>query len=109
MLPARRKGYGISVLELYVRSRKFQVRCCALCGLRYPQGLATRSHSFRPAVTRSVRAAETFHAGAQRFALELADCVQVLVPFAPDSNLVCLALNPRGNTSVAAANAFVPK
>jgi hypothetical protein len=29
------------------------------------------------------------------------------VPFAPDSNLVCLALNPCGNTSVAAANAFV--
>ncbi|HEY8329333.1 MAG TPA: pyridoxal-dependent decarboxylase [Rhodanobacter sp.] len=55
----------------------------------------------------TVRAAETFHARAQRFALELAGCVQALVPFAPDSNLVCLALNPSGNTSVAAANAFV--
>ncbi|WEN14514.1 pyridoxal-dependent decarboxylase [Rhodanobacter sp. AS-Z3] len=55
----------------------------------------------------TVRAAETFHAGAQRFALELADCVQALVPFAPDSNLVCLALNLRGNTSIAVANAFV--
>ena len=55
----------------------------------------------------TVRAAETFHARAQRFALELADGVHALVPFAPDSNLVCLALNPCGNTSVAAANAFV--
>ena len=55
----------------------------------------------------TVRAAETFHARAQAFALEMADCVQLLVPFAPDSNLVCLALNPRDNTSVATANAFV--
>ena len=60
---------------------------------------------FDPRAT--VRAAETFHARAQRFALELADGVHALVPFAPDSNLVCLALNPCGNTSVAAANAFV--
>src|SRR5574337_272747 len=57
----------------------------------------------------TVRAAESFHARAQRFALELAGCVQALVPFAPDSNLVCLALNPRGNTSMATANAFVRK
>ena len=55
----------------------------------------------------TVRAAETFHARAQRFALELAGCVHALVPFAPDSNLVCLALNLHGNTSVATANAFV--
>ena len=57
----------------------------------------------------TVRAAEFFHARAQRFALELVDCVQALVPFAPDSNLVCLALNPRGNASVAVANAFARK
>ena len=55
----------------------------------------------------TVRAAETFHARAQRFALELTGCVHALVPFAPDSNLVCLALNLHGNTSVATANAFV--
>ncbi|TAL92975.1 MAG: pyridoxal-dependent decarboxylase, partial [Rhodanobacter sp.] len=57
----------------------------------------------------TVRAAETFHASARRFALELSDCVQALVPFAPDSNLVCLALNPRGNSSIPTANAFVRK
>lgn len=55
----------------------------------------------------TVRAAEAFHARAQRFALELAGTVRVLVPFAPDSNLVCLALNPHGNATIAVANAFV--
>ncbi len=55
----------------------------------------------------TVRAAEAFHACAQRFALDIADQLHVLVPFAPDSNLVCLALNPRGNHSVAQANAYV--
>ncbi|MEO8777262.1 MAG: pyridoxal-dependent decarboxylase, partial [Rhodanobacter sp.] len=57
----------------------------------------------------TVRAAEAFHAAAQRFALDLSDCARALVPFAPDSNLVCLAINPRGNTSVATANEFVRK
>jgi len=55
----------------------------------------------------TVRSAEAFHACAQRFALDIADQLHVLVPFAPDSNLVCLALNPRGNHSVAQANAYV--
>lgn len=55
----------------------------------------------------TVRAAEAFHAGAQRLALQLADDARVLVPFAPDSNLVCLALNPLGNARVDCANAFV--
>jgi len=55
----------------------------------------------------TVRAAEAFHACAQRFAIDIADQLHVLVPFAPDSNLVCLALNPCGNSSVAGANAYV--
>ncbi|HVC16349.1 MAG TPA: pyridoxal-dependent decarboxylase [Rhodanobacter sp.] len=55
----------------------------------------------------TVRAAEAFHACAQRFAIDIADRLHVLVPFAPDSNLVCLALNPCGNSSVAGANAYV--
>jgi hypothetical protein len=52
-------------------------------------------------------AAEAFHARAQRFALEHADLVHACVPFAPDSNLVCLALNPAGNGDVARMNAFM--
>ena len=55
----------------------------------------------------TVLAAEAFHARAQVFAREIADIAQARVPFAPDSNLVCLALNPLGNTDVARANAFV--
>ena len=42
-----------------------------------------------------------------RFAGEMRGTVRTLVPFAPDSNLVCLALNPAGNRDVAVANAFV--
>ncbi len=55
----------------------------------------------------TVRAAEAFHARALRFAAEQAGVVQLIVPFAPDSNLVCLALNPCGNRSLEVANAFV--
>jgi glutamate/tyrosine decarboxylase-like PLP-dependent enzyme len=58
-----------------------------------------------PAAT--IRATEAFHARALRFAVEQAERLHVLVPFAPESNLVCLALNPRGNTCVAKANAFM--
>ena len=55
----------------------------------------------------TVRAAEAFHARARRFARELADVAHACVPFAPDSNLVCLALNPASNRDVARANGFV--
>jgi glutamate/tyrosine decarboxylase-like PLP-dependent enzyme len=55
----------------------------------------------------TVLAAEAFHARSQAFAREVADVARVRVPFAPDSNLVCLAVNPLGNTDVARANAFV--
>ena len=55
----------------------------------------------------TIRAAEHFRARAQRFARENEDVVHALMPFDPDSNLVCLALNPAGNRSVPIANAFV--
>ncbi len=55
----------------------------------------------------TIRSAEAFHARALRFAGELHDVVRAVVPFAPDSNLVCFALNPAGNREVAVANAFV--
>ena len=56
---------------------------------------------------RTVLSAEAFHARAQRFSEELAGVAHACVPFAPDSNLVCMALNPMGNRDVAAASAFV--
>lgn len=55
----------------------------------------------------TVLAAEAFRAAAGRFVATMAGTVAACVPFPPDSNLVCLALNPRGNRSLAAANAFV--
>jgi glutamate/tyrosine decarboxylase-like PLP-dependent enzyme len=55
----------------------------------------------------TILAAEAFRARAHRFADEGTGLLRVLVPFEPDSNLVCLALNPTGNRSIAAANAFV--
>ncbi len=55
----------------------------------------------------SILAAEAFHARAQRFAADIADVAAACVPFETDSNLVCLALNPRGNTALAGASDFV--
>jgi glutamate/tyrosine decarboxylase-like PLP-dependent enzyme len=55
----------------------------------------------------TVRAAEAFYDRALRFAAEQAGRLHVRVPFEPDSNLVCLALNPHGNRAPARANAFM--
>ncbi|MGQ4582670.1 pyridoxal-dependent decarboxylase [Lysobacter sp. F60174L2] len=55
----------------------------------------------------TVLAAEAFHAGSARLAAAVESVARVAVPFAPDSNLVCLAINPAGNTDLAVANAFV--
>ena len=55
----------------------------------------------------TVLAAEALHEAASRLARELDGVARVVVPFAPDSNLVCLAINPCGNTDLATANAFV--
>ena len=54
----------------------------------------------------TVRSAEAFHDAALAFAGRVRERVQVVVPFPPDSNLVCVALNPAGNSDIAAANAF---
>lgn len=52
-------------------------------------------------------AAEAFHARALVFADQMSGIARVEVPFMPDSNLVCLALNPWGNRSVRRMNAFL--
>ena len=54
----------------------------------------------------TVRACETFWDSAKEIARAWAPRVRVCVPFEPDSNLICIALNPAGNTSVAAMNRF---
>lgn len=55
----------------------------------------------------TVRAAEAFYTRALAFADEQAGRLAVRVPFEPDTNLVCLALNPHGNRSLEQANAFM--
>lgn len=57
----------------------------------------------------TVRATEIFYQRARRFIDEQAGRLTVRVPFEPDSNLVCLALNLPGNRSLARANDFVQR
>ena len=54
----------------------------------------------------TIRACEYFWDTSREVADRLADRVRLVVPFEPDSNLICLALNPVGNDAVAAANRF---
>jgi glutamate/tyrosine decarboxylase-like PLP-dependent enzyme len=54
----------------------------------------------------TVQSCETFYDSVQEKAEAWKDRVRLCVPFEPDSNLICLALNPTGNRSVAAMNRF---
>ncbi len=55
----------------------------------------------------TIRSAEAFLRALAAFATAQAARVRVSVPFAPDSNLVCMALNPVGNRDVGAMNRYV--
>lgn len=63
--------------------------------------------SFGQLPRQTVAAAEAFRRRAARAANELADVARLCVPFAPDSNLVCMAVNIAGNRDVERANRFV--
>lgn len=54
-------------------------------------------------------AAEAFYEQALAFAARIQAVASVRVPFAPDSNLVCLAINPAGNRDLGAANELVQR
>jgi len=54
----------------------------------------------------TIRACETFWDSVRERAAEWEGSVRVRTPFEPDSNLICIALNPEGNTSVAEMNRF---
>jgi glutamate/tyrosine decarboxylase-like PLP-dependent enzyme len=54
----------------------------------------------------TVRSTEAFLEELQLFANAQSGRVRVSVPFAPDSNLVCMALNPAGNHDIAVMNRF---
>lgn len=55
----------------------------------------------------SIRSTEAFAAEAEAFIARNAGRVQACVPFAPDSNLVCLAINPLGNRDPLRMNTFI--
>ena len=55
----------------------------------------------------SIVATEAFRTAATRFATRMQGRLVCKLPFEPDSNLICLALNPAGNTDVATMNRFV--
>lgn len=55
----------------------------------------------------SIRGAEAFHAAALRFVARVAQWAHACVPFVPDTNLVCIAINPRGGSDIVRASAFV--
>lgn len=57
----------------------------------------------------TVRYGEMFYDHLKRTAVELAGEVVLHIPVEPDTNLVCLAVNPAGNRSLTAANAFTRK
>ena len=57
----------------------------------------------------SLRAAEYFFDRVRRLAAEIGDVAHLALPCEPDSNLICLALNPAGNVSLARMNAFMER
>lgn len=54
----------------------------------------------------TLQSCERFWDSARVMAERLSGRVTLVVPFEPDSNLICLALNPRDNTRLARMNAF---
>jgi glutamate/tyrosine decarboxylase-like PLP-dependent enzyme len=64
------------------------------------------SQNFGRLMARSVQTCEQLVDRLTSFSEELLPWVRLAAPFEPDCNLVCLAFNPAGNSSLAAANAF---
>ena len=57
-------------------------------------------------IRETIRSTEYFHDHIAKLAGELRGQVTLIVPFEPDSNLLCLAMNPAGNRKLREANAF---
>jgi len=56
--------------------------------------------------TQTVRNGEYFFDHLEELRPALEGMARVIIPFEPDSNLICLAINPEGNRSLAAMNRF---
>lgn len=60
-------------------------------------------------IEETVHATEYFYDRIPQLAEKVADVATLAIPFEPDSNLICLALNLRGNTSLRELNRFARK
>jgi len=68
--------------------------------------LPLHSEGFGQLLEQTVHACEYFYDRVLAMAERLAEVACVVVPFEPDANLVCLAINPVGNKDLAAMNRF---
>ncbi len=57
-------------------------------------------------IAETVRATEYFYDRIPALAEQVSDVARLVIPFEPDSNLICLALNPKGNESLKQLNRF---
>ena len=64
------------------------------------------SEGFGRLLSRTVHTSEDFFDQAQKAAERLGDRVRIVVPFEPDTNVICLGLNPAGNRDLAHMNRF---
>ncbi len=61
---------------------------------------------FGKIIAQTIRASEVFHDKFLAFTDEIRDVATVVMPFEPDTNIVCIALNPAGNGDLDTANRF---
>ncbi len=68
--------------------------------------LPLNSKNFGRVIRQTVRSAEYFFDKLKVLKQELSEHIHLTVPFEPDSNLVTIAVNPKGNSSIATMNQF---
>ncbi|MDF1700853.1 MAG: pyridoxal-dependent decarboxylase [Planctomycetota bacterium] len=68
--------------------------------------LPLHAEGFGRLLEQTVHACEQFYDRVLAMAKRLEHLVRIVVPFEPDTNLVCLAVNPAGNSSLAEMNRF---
>lgn len=69
--------------------------------------LPLHEEGFGQLIARTIRACEWLDDALRVLADELSDVARLVVPFEPDSNIVCLAVNPDGNRDPEVMNTFV--
>lgn len=98
---SRYRGLGRYIIE----GSKSGAMAAAVCVTHRVLPLDHRH--FGRLIASTLRSTEAFRLAVLRFAERLAGRVRVCLPFEPDSNLVCLALNPIDNRDCEHCNRFV--